>query len=208
MFNLFGTKYKKEYLNILSESFPKILKADLDTVLACLPFNNNNVKLCGGQVHKVENLIHTTNQKVVLDNEVLTIPCRIYFNEPNSLIEKLLSENQKIILNCIYLRHHNGFIRQKRLELLKDKNHYWVTPFIFQLLGEYVVEIIITLENNLNDTTLENFKQFIIENPIYWQQTKSRVVSYWNEYYRHSKNPILKNYIGQEIVDRINKANA
>jgi hypothetical protein len=208
MFNLLGTNYKREYLNILSDSFPKILKTDLETVLDCLPINDNNVKLCDGQIHKVENLIHTSNQKVVLDNVVLTIPYRIYFNEPNSEKEKLLSENQKIILNCIYLRHHNGFIRQKRLELLNDKNHYWITPFMFQLLGEYVVEIIITLDKNFNDTTLENFRLFINENPIYWQQTKSRVISYWNEYYRHSKNPILKHYIGQKIVDRIRKANA
>ncbi len=208
MLSLFEKNYKKKYLDTLLASFPQKLKTDVEIVLECLPFNDNKVKLCDGQIHKVENLIHTTNQIVTLENEVLTIPYRIYFNEPDLKKENLLSENQKIILNCIFLRHHNGFIRQKRLEQLKDKNYFWITPFIFQLLGEYVIEIITTLDKNLNDKTIENLNLFIDDNPFYWQQTKNRVVSYWNEYYRHPKNPILKNYVGQKIVNRLKKAKA
>jgi hypothetical protein len=136
----------------------------------------------------------------------LTIPCRNYFNEPADEKETQLTALQKTILNCIYLRHHNGFVRQRRLEQLINRDDYFVIPYTFQLLGEYVVEILEVLEAHVNSTTITNYVKFINENKKYWQQTESRMISYWNAYYRQ-RFPKLKDYVGKQIIDSI-KASA
>lgn len=56
----------------------------------------------------------------------------------------------------------------------------------------------------MNEYTLDFYAEFVGENPKYWRQTESRMISYWNEYYRY-KFPKLKEYLGFEIVDRIKK---
>ena len=42
-------------------------------------------------------------------------------------------------------------------------------PFTFQLLGEYVFEILEVLERHVNDKNIENYIHFKIENPRYFQ---------------------------------------
>jgi hypothetical protein len=98
----------------LFHAFPSPLRQDLEKVIAVLPFGKK-VQLCDGQLHNVDSLLHSNEQNVLLNDELLKIPCRVYFNEPEVDNEKNLTDLQRTILNCIYLRHHNGFIRQKRL---------------------------------------------------------------------------------------------
>ena len=190
----------------LINSFPSSLRQDVEEAVKVLP-PDNNVLLADGQIHNIDGLIHPTEYKVYFDGELLIIPYRLYFNEPKLEKEKLLSPTQKEILNCIYLRHHNGFVRQKRLEQLVDTTDDFVIPYTLQLLGEYVIEILEVLDRHINNKTIDNYVEFTNENKKYWQQTESRMISYWNEYYRRPKFPKLKDYIGKQIVDRI-KANA
>ncbi|GAB2875263.1 hypothetical protein [Hymenobacter ruber] len=205
MINWFKKDYS-EYKGRLLNAFPNVLKNDVESVLNILPFNINNVRLVDGQIHKVDNLIHPFSLTIQLDNELLVSPYRLYFNEPDTEMENKLSELQKTILNCIYLRHHNGYLRQRRLEKLVDKNEDWVMPFKLQLLGEYVFEILEVLDKQINDKSIASYKKLVSENPRYWQQTESRMISYWNEYYRW-KFPKIRKYLGRQIVDRIKKAN-
>jgi hypothetical protein len=193
-----------EYKNRLQNSFPQSLIADVETVLDILPFSTNEVKLSYGQSYKVDILISPNSLTVQLDEKALSIPYRLYFNEPDKEDEEKLTDIQKTILNCIYLRHHDGHLREKRLRQLLDNNDYWVIPFTLQLLGEYVLEILEVLDKHINDKAISNYQRFAEENHKYWQQTESRMISYWNEYYRR-QFPILKNYPGQEMVNRINK---
>jgi hypothetical protein len=194
-------------------AFPATLRQDVEKVIEILPLSDHNVLLVDGQIHKVDDLIHSNEQLLYLDKEELKIPYRLYFNEPSLDKEKFLTELQKTILNCIFLRHHNGYIRQRRLERLVDKTEYFVIPFVFQLLGEYVMEILEVLEKHINTATIDNYTKFITENPKYWIQTESRMISYWNEYYRRPMYPSYlppkyatrKEYIGQQIVDRLKK---
>ncbi len=186
----------------IKKSFPRYWENDVDVALNIIPLDNNQIKLIDGNIHKVEDLIYDYFKNIKLENEELSIPYRVYFNEPNPDKEKALTENQKVILNCIYLKHHNGFIRQKRLEQLGKCYQYWVTPFTFQLLGKYVLEIIEVLDKQLDDNILENYKRFVNENQKYYQQTESRMISYWNGYYRH-KYPKLKLYVGRIVLDQI-----
>jgi hypothetical protein len=205
MTNWFKKENYKDYRDRLLNAFPLTLKDDVAVVLDILPFDVNEVTLCGGQIHKVDNLISTNSLTVQLDTKPLTIPYRLYFNEPDKAKESKLTGTQKTILNCIYLRHHDGYLRQRRLEQLVDKNEYWVTPFTLQLLGEYVFEILVVLDKHLTDNHIDNYDRFINENPKYWQQTESRMISYWNEYYRR-QFPKLKDYLGRQMADRIKKS--
>lgn len=204
MLRIFKRNIKNEYQERLRKSFPKELHSDVNEVLKILPFENNNVKLCDGSFHRVDNLIHETELDIELDNETLTIPYRLYFNEPSPELEKTLTNTQQDILNCIYLRHHNGYLREKRLNLISDNSEKWTIPFIIQLIGEYVYELLPIVDKRINKYTLNNYTEFRDENPKYWQQTESRMISYWNEYYRY-EFPKLKEYLGFEIINRIKK---
>ncbi|HEX3166521.1 MAG TPA: hypothetical protein VHQ93_09650, partial [Chitinophagaceae bacterium] len=97
----------------LINSFPSSLRPDVEEAIKVLT-PDHNVLLVDGQIHNIDSLIHPTEYKVYFDGELLTIPYRLYFEEPKLEKERLLSPTQKEVLNCIYLRHHNGFIRQKR----------------------------------------------------------------------------------------------
>jgi hypothetical protein len=199
------TKNKtKEYKDRILKSFPTELKSDVESVIKILPLEKNDVKLCDGQVHKVDNLIHPTELIINLNEEKLTIPYRLYFGEPEIDSENNLTDIQKSILNCIFLRHHNGYLREKRLKKLVHKDEKWVIPFTVQLLGEYVYEILEVLDEHINEKTINEYRSFTEENSKYWQQTKSRMISYWNEYYRR-KFPKLKEYLGTTLVKRIKK---
>jgi hypothetical protein len=90
-----------------------------------------------------------------------------------------------LTLNCIYSRHHNGFVRQRHLENLLAADDEWVVPFVLQLLGEYVLEIVQQLQSNLAKLAGPQFSNFTDENPEFVERTKSRIISYWNCYYHH-----------------------
>ncbi|GEM_PF-882673 len=207
MLKIFKRNIKSEYQERLKKAFPEKLQSDLNVVLKILPFENSKIKWCNRKTYQIENLIHENELKLKLENEILTIPYRLYFDEPNPELEKSLTENQKDILNCIYLRHYNGYLREKRLSLLSKNSDKWTVPFIIQLIGEYVYELLPIIDKKVNTHTLDFYADFIDKNPKYWQQTESRMISYWNEYYR-LKFPKLKKYLGFEIVNRIKKTNS
>ena len=169
------------------KAFPEFLKDDVLSLL-------NKVSL------KSEHQVSDTFP-VVVDGEKLDIPYRIYFEEPN---EKHLTETELLILNCLFTRHNNGFIRQQRLERIFTSNEYWISPFIMQLLGEYVVETLFTIEKNLSDKWIDNLTHFIEENNSFFETTKRRVMSYWDCYYRNSFN-FREDYVGFQILEELEK---
>lgn len=171
-------------------AFPDSLRNDVESVIDFLSDKNFDIH-------------PTVEQDLILDGEKLTIPGRVYFDKPNDFLASSLTKIQQIILDCIYLRHHNGYVRQGRLEKLKNNNEYFVTPYVFQLLGEYVIEILEIINLQADELKLKNFAQFVNENQKYWMQTESRMISYWNEYYRRPTYPKIKDYVGYEIMKKI-----
>lgn len=169
------------------EAFPSFLKDNVSSLIS-------KVELKGE--HPISDSF-----EVILDNEKLAVPYRIYFEEPK---EQSLNKTELLIVNCLFTRHHNGFIRQKRLEQILLSDEYWMTPFIVQLLGEYVREIILTIEDNLTENLLKNLRRFIRENPKFFETTKSRMISYWNCYYR-TEFPNKENYVGFKIPAKISQ---
>ena len=192
MLKIFKRNIKSEYQERLIKAFPENLKSDVSKVFEIIPLKST---------YEFD-LISSYSYEINISGEKLKIPSRIYFDEPIQQSENQLTENQKDILNCIYTRHHNGFIREKRLNKISEKIEKWKIPFFVQLLGEYIYELLPIIDKKVNNQTLDFYVEFKNENPKYWEQTESRIASYWNEYYRY-KCPKLKEYLGTKIINRI-----
>lgn len=152
--------------------FPSSLKSDVDSVARIIPKENH--------------LPHKLDGSLIVDSDLIQIYSRIYNREPNISAVMELTKTQQLILHCIYTRHYDGFIRQKYLTKLLGDQRSWTAPFIITLIGEYVIEIIEAVESGIKDEDVFLYKKFIDENPIFWEKTKARIISYWNEYYRKS----------------------
>jgi hypothetical protein len=115
---------------------------------------------------------------------------RIYNPEPPGEVEAALSTTQRTVLHCLYTRHHDGFVRQRHLQQIVASEQPWIVPFVIQLIGEYVLEILINVRDALTDLDVQGSSQqmrfggFIAENPEFFELTSQRVTSYWNCYYR------------------------
>ncbi len=169
MFNLF--KKEKQETEAFFEMFPPDLKSDAEIVARLIP--------------KSERLPLKTDQVLLVNDDSIRIYSRIYNPEPDAISIGSLTVIQLLVLSCIYTRHHDGYIRQKYLNKIIENEKYWTVPFVVVLLGEYVVEIIeVARESIKKDNAL--YKKFITENPAFWEKTKERMISYWNEYYRKS----------------------
>jgi len=177
-------------------SFPKSLKKDLFELIRRISIHT----------------LHSSNGtfQVQLNTEPISIPVRIYWEEHRLMEPKDLTEIQKVALSCLLTRHYNGFVREKHLKHILNRNYYWVQPFIIQLIGEYVIEIIQQVLNRFSDLNKTNLSIFVNENQQFWELTKSRIMSYWDCYYRKKFNGQIsgftrQEYPGFELVDRIEK---
>jgi hypothetical protein len=168
------------------QAFPTFLKNDILSLLKKVSLKSE---------HDISEAF-----EIVVEAEKLEIPYRVYFEIP--IIENL-TETELLILNCLFTRHQDGFIRQNSLKQILESNEYWTTPFVIQLLGEYVREILLTIEENLSDALLNNINRFIEENPKFFETTKSRMISYWNCYYRN-RTSNEERYVGFRILDKVN----
>lgn len=174
------------YLN----AFPKYLAEDVLAVL-------NYLQSYSTPYHSKNN----TNQ-VTIKQEAIHIPARTYFKLPKNQQFSNFPLIQQQMLLCIYTRHHDGFIRQYMLQqLLEHELEYFVIPYIFQLAGEYVAEILQCIEPVINTDRQNQFAEFILENPRYFRTIESRIISYWNEYYR-KQYPDFNDYIGAKILKK------
>jgi hypothetical protein len=122
---------------------------------------------------------------VRVNNETVSIPYRVYHN-PASIRTNKNSSLQKNLVGCILSRNHDGFVRQEYLTQIVVSNYPWVPPFVIQLLGEYVVEILRVIEANLGNLDKALYTQFLRANPDFLALTGQRVISYWDCYYRFS----------------------
>jgi hypothetical protein len=86
---------------------------------------------------------------VRLGSQTVDIPYRIY-NSPGLIVTHRLTDLEMNLADCLLTRHHNGFVRQQHLGRIIHLRHSWIPPFVLQLLGEYVVEIIEVINDNLS----------------------------------------------------------
>ncbi|MFT0211053.1 hypothetical protein VQ643_00350 [Pseudomonas sp. F1_0610] len=89
----------------------------------------------------------------------------------------------KCIQSALQTRATNGFIRQQGLLQLLRTPCDFNTPFIIQLLSEYVLDIHLACIKYCQQQH-QAFTGFAHENPCYLAKSIQRSISYWNAYYR------------------------
>jgi len=130
------------------------------------------------------------------------IPARIYVDPVSqpSKVNNQSTENR--IATCLYTRHHDGYVRERFLRALLPVRTVWEVPFVLQLIGEYVVEIISAIETRLSDDQAPLFTQFACENAEFIRLTQQRLTSYWNCYYRYQWSR-LADYPGMRVMKQL-----
>ncbi len=125
---------------------------------------------------------------VSVGGEALSIPYRIYnLDTPDDTSpgDATLAE---VIRWCYYSRHQSGYVRQRCMRHLLARSEPWVVPFVVQLIGEYVIEIIEEIRKGLDlqpgSETSARYGRFIADNPAFFDLTSQRVTSYWSCYHR------------------------
>lgn len=148
-------------------AFPKSLRSDVCVV----------ADLIGGGNATDDGL------QVVVRGESLNIPYRIY-DDPDETLFACLNETQAIVYACLLTRHHDGHVRQRQIERIVATSEPWVAPFVIQLCGEYVIEILNAVEAHLSSMDQHIYRAFFRENSLLFQRTRDRMISYWDCYYR------------------------
>lgn len=152
----------------------------------------------------IEKIIHITTSgttfSVILESERLEIPVRIYGEELDNSVFEAMSFEERILLACLFSRHHNGYIRQKYAEILIQVSMEmpWVFPYVVGLVGEYVIDIKDLIYREKERIPNKVVRQFSKQNKFFMQTTKQRMISYWNEYYRNDY-PNKKDYVGMKL---------
>lgn len=88
------------------------------------------------------------------------------------------------MIDCLFSRHADGFVREERLRRILSVKNAWIPPFVIQLAGEYVVEILRVIEQAIPRLDRALYGEFVANNPEFISGTKQRIVSYWDCYYR------------------------
>ena len=172
---------------IFINAFPTSLTTEVNSLLDKL---NWTTKLTSTECFQIN-----------LDGQTINIPYRIYYDEP---VQQNLTDTETFLLDCIFTRHHNGYVREKRLRRIITSDNYLATPFIAQLLGEYVIEILTAIKDNLSSTLLNNLIKLKADNPKFFVMTQKRVQSYWVCYYKWTV-PKKIDYVGFQILNTMKK---
>ncbi|CAM5317174.1 hypothetical protein [Streptomyces atroolivaceus] len=141
----------------------------------------------------------------------IALPSRIHHDEPGGEPERSLTGTQQVILHCLYSRHHDGRVRQRRLGVIVGSSEPWVVPFVVQLAGEYVVEILETILHGLTDLGVPGscrrklYGEFVARNPSYFARTERRMVSYWSCHHRR-QFPEFGTYPGGILAEALRSA--
>ncbi|WP_066074668.1 hypothetical protein [Neobacillus soli] len=171
-------------------------------LLKAFPTNiQNDVMVVLGKINQTTELDFSHCFEVNYCGSVLNIPERIYYNEPSSSQLNSFTEQQQVIIACLFTRNHNGFIREVNLRKIihRSNNYNWIIPYLLRLTGEYVIEILQVIKSNLDKVNKGIIKDFIVDNPRFYNTIESRVISYWDCYYRN-KYPNKEDYVGFEII--------
>lgn len=175
---------------MLQYGFPETLAEDVAKVVAIMPIKTyGNISRC----------VSENEVEYALNGKLVKFPYRIYFNEVDYNELKKLNKEQRMILNCIYSRSCDGFVREKHIrELISTEYSEWTIPYIVKACDEYVVEVVEVVYENLKDKDTEEIKRFCNENREVFCKSYSRMVSYWNEFYR-GRCYNFRNYVGRKL---------
>jgi hypothetical protein len=171
----------------LIKAFPSALFSDVEKAIKYLPASK---LMPAGNIGAI-----------TLNKEQLFIPHHIYYPEPDFSVTSTLNSTQQAIIFCVYTRHHDGLIREKYLKNIISINELWVLPFVFALVGEYVIEINEVIHNNLGVMNKEQVQLFAQENKGFITLTRQRVLTYWGQDYHWEI--CFKNHPGYRVMSEL-----
>jgi hypothetical protein len=140
---------------------------------------------------------------VVVEGEPVVLSMRLGARVLENRLNALTPE-AALLVHALMTRHHDGFVRQRHLRHLLRAPRVHTAPFVVQLLGEYVVEIVEEIEAGTRDVDPTPYADFLRENPAFLRLTGDRVVSYWDCYYR-GRYPRREDYVGWEVLERMRR---
>jgi len=172
----------KIYLNVseMACAFPVAVRDDARLAFSGFPATRLLGKSCS----------------LLIGSDVVTLPARIY-NDPALIHFDSLTDIQREMVSCLLTRHTSGFVRQQRLTQIIRSRHVWVPPFVIQLVGEYVIEILQVVHENLNHLDIPLYAGFLQANHEFFALTERRVTSYWDCYYRSQQR---EEYVGFQLL--------
>lgn len=157
--------------------------------------------LAQGQMHAPSDTVIS----VRVESVHLSIPYRVYYDK-HRLLNCTNGPNEiaRIAL-CLGTRHYDGFIREQCLRRLLLVDEPWIAPFVVQLLGEYVIEVIQPIHQRFLANVESRYLNFFRENAKYCEYLECRAISYWNEYYRqrfpkHKDYPAVKALVALRLA--------
>jgi len=186
---MFKKKHSPESLSSIFGAFPKDMHDDVIVVM-------DHVEVGIHEPHMYD------PDHLFLRGDSITVPYRVYFPEINPTSIKGFTSVQMAILAAIMTRHHSGYQRQVWAKLLSRYPADWTTPFMALLLGDYVCEILATLDDGLSPAWGALFETFSIENPEWSRPLTHRIITYWDIYYRR-RIPSLVEYPGYRVTERL-----
>jgi hypothetical protein len=169
------------YNSDLLKAFPLALRDEAQKVISVLP--ETRMSACRFSVDVGEDLV--------------SIPYRIY-HDPALIDSASFTRTQHELLACLMTRHHNGFVREEFLPKILGCNHEWVPPFVVQLVGEYVIEIIQSISDGIHRIDPDLYRAFLTRNPAFYRTTKKRMLSYWDCYHRAERK---EEYAGFRVLE-------
>lgn len=176
---------------MFERGFPVYLAKELHNVLGVISAKTYN------GISKVSVDRDYNNETELLDGSRISFPYRIYFEDEEGAVERLAIREEKLIYHCIFTRHCDGYVREKHLQaMLELELEEWCFPYILMLSGEYVVDIVEVIYEHFKERDNSLFQAYCINNLHMFRYCHSRMISYWNEFYR-GISPRIKNYVGR-----------
>jgi hypothetical protein len=141
--------------------------------------------------------------RVRVQGELLSAPYRVYYQPVTlrAVIAGSTGEARSLAL-CLGTRHYDGYVREECLREIVAMDRPWVVPFVVQLIGEYVIEIVQVIAATIPAVNAGRFSEFTRENPEFMATTRRRATSYWDCYYR-GRFPKLQTYPAIAALDAI-----
>ena len=142
--------------------------------------------------------------EVSVQGQLLRIPYRIHEGPTNPIFMDFAARQAKVLRLCNLTRHYDGFIRERFVKEIITFDNPMVAPYLIRLCGEYVVEILDVINLNLDFCNQSLLRSFILENPEFYAKNRSRMISYWDCYYRFAF-PRIADYVGFKIFMRLDE---
>ena len=134
----------------------------------------------------------------------LRIPYRIYEGPTNPVVLSLFPRGARELRLCSLTRHYDGHVRERYIKVVMAIDNPVVAPYIIRLCGEYVIEILYSIQLNLASYNHGFLRSFILENRRFYEKNRRRMVSYWDCYYR-SDFPKISDYVGYRIFTQLDE---